>query len=430
MPAHLVRTRPHPRPGAGTDAVAVLRRAARPLLGQLPALSDRLAMRLYEQEPVYRAAIEADPGDVREEIQRSLRHSVGSLLDPARSRDAARACSARIGADRAARGFPLDAVLHAFRLGGALVWQALVDEVTLRHPEDAHLLVHLAVDVWNFVDEHCTHVADSYRRAERELTWRRENRRRLMAAALLDGATRIADLPEAAATLDLPERGRYAVLVATGSGHTAPRPALPPDTRAVWHTTTGTEPADRGRRTERVDRAVVAVTGPDAARLAGALREFCRSRPGIRIGISPVVEGLASVGEARRLAETALRVCPAEGGAVLLEEQLPAALVAAAPGLGRILADRVLGPLLALPQGDRSVLLDTLTAWLDCDGSAQRAAARLYCHRNTVLNRLRRCEQLTGRSLARPADLVELGLALSAYRLEPRPVTGPGPSSP
>ncbi|MFZ3594023.1 PucR family transcriptional regulator [Streptomyces sp. BH104] len=418
MPAHLVRPRPPARAGAGSDAVAVLRRAARPLLGQLPALTERLLAELYEQEPAYRATIEADPGDVRAEIQRSLRHSVASLLDPPRNRDAARACSARIGADRAARGFPLDAVAHAFRLGGALVWQALVDEVTLRHPEDAHLLVHLAVDVWNFVDEHCTHVAESYRRAERELTWRRENRRRLMAAALLDGALRIADLPDAATALDLPESGRYAVLIAVGGGRGAPRPTLPGAARAVWHTAADTE------------RAIVDLGALGVDQLAVKIREFCRLKPGLRVGVSPAVEGLAAVGGARRFAETALRICPQGGGTVLLDEQLPAALVAAAPALGRLLTDRVLGPLLALPPADRTLLLDTLTAWLDCDGSAQRAAARLYCHRNTVLNRLRRCEQLTGRGLARPADLVELGLALSAYRLAPQAVRAPAPSSP
>ncbi|MEB8336802.1 PucR family transcriptional regulator [Streptomyces endophyticus] len=418
MPAHLVRPRPPARAGAGSDAVAVLRRAARPLLGQLPVLTERLTAQLYEQEPAYRAALDADPGDVHAEIQRSLRLSVASLLDPPRNRDAARACSARIGAERAARGFPLDAVSHAFRLGGALVWQALVDEVTLRHPEDAHLLVHLAVDVWNFVDEHCTHVAASYRRAERELTWRRENRRRLMAAALLDGAIRISDLPDAATALDLPERGRYAVLIAVGGSRGAPRPTLPPGVRAVWHTAAEAE------------RAIVDLGELEADQLAAALREFCCPGPGLRVGISPAVEGLAAVGGARRHAETALRICPQSGGTVLLDEQLPAALVAAAPALGRILAGRVLGPLLALPPADRTLLLDTLTAWLDCDGSAQRAAARLYCHRNTVLNRLRRCEQLTGRSLARPADLVELGLALSAHRLAPQEVRAPAPSSP
>lgn len=56
------------------------------------------------------------------------------------------------------------------------------------------------------------------------------------------------------------------------------------------------------------------------------------------------------MGGARRLAETALRICPEGGGTVLLDEQLPAALVAAAPELGRILADRVLGPCSPCPR--------------------------------------------------------------------------------
>ncbi|NEC74728.1 PucR family transcriptional regulator, partial [Streptomyces rochei] len=138
---------------------------------------------------------------------------------------------------------------------------------------------------------------------------------------------------------------------------------------------------------------------------------------GVRIGIGSAVDGLASVGDARRRADTALEICPRTGGTVRLADHLPAALVASSPELGGALAERVLGPLLRLEAADREVLLDTLTTWLDCDGSAQRAGERLYCHRNTVLNRLRRCEQLTGRSLARPADLVEISLALTARRV-------------
>ncbi len=87
------------------------------------------------------------------------------------------------------------------------------------------------------------------------------------------------------------------------------------------------------------------------------------------------------------------------------------------PALAEALADRVLGPLDRLDPADRDVIVETLTAWLDADGSAQRAGARLYCHRNTVLNRLRRFEQLTGRCLTRPRDAVEISLALTARRL-------------
>jgi DNA-binding PucR family transcriptional regulator len=96
---------------------------------------------------------------------------------------------------------------------------------------------------------------------------------------------------------------------------------------------------------------------------------------------------------------------------------MPTALVVSQPELADRLVKDVFGALLELEPADRAVLLETLDVWLVCEGSAGRAAGRLYCHRNTVFNRLRRLEQLTSRSLARPRDLIEMTLALDAYRL-------------
>ncbi|MEY2228268.1 helix-turn-helix domain-containing protein, partial [Streptomyces sp. BF23-30] len=106
---------------------------------------------------------------------------------------------------------------------------------------------------------------------------------------------------------------------------------------------------------------------------------------------------------------------------------LPAALVAAQAELAGRLRQVVLGPVLALPSEDRRTLLTTLGTWLACQGSTTDAAQRLYCHRNTVSNRLRRVEQLTGRSLSDPRHVVELALAHSAVlqRVEAEPVTRP-----
>ncbi|MFC9887807.1 PucR family transcriptional regulator [Streptomyces pilosus] len=384
------------------DALRVLHRAARVLLDDLPQVTDRLIAVLLEQEPAYRTAVEGDALATWQEVHRSLRHSISSLLDPRGARDGARRCSWKIGATRAEQGLPLDAVLHAFRLGGSLVWQGLVDETSRAAPEDVRLLVHVASDVWNFVDEHCTLVADAYRQTERQLAWRRENRVRLLAAALLDGTSRIADLPEAAVALELPEHGRYVVVAAAGGGLAGcpgAQAALAPGVRVHWHT--GAD-ADYG--------IVLVEDGEESI-----VQE--EQAPGTRVGVGSAVEGLAAVGEARRLADTALTLCPEAGGTVRLTEHLPAALVASSPELGAALADRLLGPLAHLEPADAEVLLDTLATWLACDGSAQRASRRLYCHRNTVLNRLRRYEQLTGRSLSRPADLVEVSLALTARTL-------------
>ncbi|MEU3897409.1 helix-turn-helix domain-containing protein [Streptomyces sp. NPDC045251] len=423
---HAVRSRaairtgltPVPRPRTPSvaslmdaDALRVLHRAARALLDDLPDLTDRLVALLREQEPAYRAVLTKDPTATWQEVNRSLRHSVASLLDPRGSRDAAHRCTWRIGATRAEQGLPLDALLHAFRLGGSLVWQRLVEETSRTAPEDVRLLVHVAADVWNFVDEHCTLVADAYRQTEWRIGRLRENRARLLAAGLLDGTSRIADLPEAAQALCLPEHGRYVVVAVTGAHPTrsdAARAAVPPGARVHWHAG-----AD-------VDYGIVLADAGDEEGFLEPSASTGGAYPpvhGVRIGIGSAVDGLASVGDARRFADTALEICPQAGGTVRLAEHLPAALVASSPELGGALAERVLGPLLRLEPADREVLLDTLTTWLDCDGSAQRAGERLYCHRNTVLNRLRRCEQLTGRSLARPADVVEISLALTARRV-------------
>ncbi|MFJ6831219.1 PucR family transcriptional regulator [Streptomyces sp. NPDC091209] len=520
VPAH-VRSQPGPRPpvpaarpAVDAEALSVLHRAAHALMAGLPELTERLMDLLKEREPAYRTAMEADAESVRDEVRRSLRLNVGSLIRPGELREAAHRCSWAIGRARAERGLPLDALLRAFRLGGGMIWQELVDETTRRHPADARLLVHVAADVWNFVDDHCAVAADAYRQTERELMWRRENRLRLMTAALLDGTARIADLPATAAALGLPEQGRYAVVLARlpvgrASADVRGRVRLS-GLRVLWyrdrnrdsegsygivllgdhryhadhpygadHRCDGDQPhdADRpcdGDRPYDADRpcggdrpydadqpcdgggsceggrsglgrgrgllgAGVEPSSPVPAGEdgsdgsggrggrrprthgldvdAGEIARRLTAPPVARVGVSPVVEGLAAIGDARRLADTALRACPRSGGTVVLEEHLPAALVVSAPVLGAALSERVLGPLLRLDLSDRDVMLDTLTAWLACDGSAQRAAGRLYCHRNTVLNRLRRCEQLTGRSLTRPADVVELSLALAAHTL-------------
>lgn len=269
---------------ADREAVEVLHRAARVLVASLPALTDRLVEALYAQEPGYRAAIESDRAEVWQEVHHSLRHNVGSLIQPREFRESAHRTSRWIGEIRAEQGVPLDAVLHAFRMGGAMVWQDLVDETARRDPDDVRLLVHVAADVWNFVDEHCGIVADAYRQAERRLTWRRENRQRLMVAALLDGTARIADLADAAAMLGLPEQGRYAVLaVATdprGPGSAA-RPALTlptaPEAAVLWH------PG------QDAEFAILPLAGPpgELSELAAALDV----PPGARAGIGSAVEG-------------------------------------------------------------------------------------------------------------------------------------------
>ncbi|MFE6698311.1 PucR family transcriptional regulator [Streptomyces sp. NPDC057718] len=224
------------------------------------------------------------------------------------------------------------------------------------------------------------------------------------------------DLVERAARgLGLPERGRYAVVV-LGAPVPAAAVADGPDadgTRWWWGWAEGS-----AREAESREVAVVLLGPAGPARAAERLREL-GAGPG---GVSPVVASPAELGAARRLAGTALLTCePGSREIVRLDERLPAALLVSRPELSTRLLAEVFGPLLTLVPAERSLLVGTLEAWLECGGSVGRAAARLGCHRNTVFNRLRRLERLTARSLSRPRELVDLVLALDVLRLSSAP---------
>jgi DNA-binding PucR family transcriptional regulator len=75
-----------------------------------------------------------------------------------------------------------------------------------------------------------------------------------------------------------------------------------------------------------------------------------------------------------------------------------------------------------VPLAERRLLLDTLNAWLSTGGSINQTANAVHCHRNTVINRLRRIESITELDLADTTAHLELSLALRASWLLP-----PGP---
>lgn len=260
--------------------------------------------------------------------------------------------------------------------------------------------------------------AESYALAE---AVRGDRERELAAAlldALLDGSGSAEEAARSAERLGLPERGRFAVaaLAPGGAG-----PGAGAETGGVAH------PAGAPRVLWRIRAAGESCLVELGHHPLESVRELLAPL-GVRAGVSPVVVSPAELAGAHRLAVLALRTAVAEGPrTALLDERLPAALVAAEPELASRLRRVVLGPVLALPPEDRRVLLNTLGTWLTCQGSTTFAAQRLYCHRNTVSNRLRRLEQLTGRSLSDPAHVVELALAHTA--IVQRPATAAAPPS-
>ncbi|MFJ7265230.1 helix-turn-helix domain-containing protein [Streptomyces sp. NPDC099050] len=377
---------------------------------RMAVAAERLADRSPDGDPacaVYVALL--GRAALREGVHQLLRLAVEGLLREARGLPPELAEARADGELRARQGLPLDSLLRVHRLAGRLLWQVLTEAVAAHDRAALPRLLPGAPALWDVVDRMADATAESYRRADAVRGDRERELRGALLDALFDGGGPAGRSAESARRLGLPERGRFAVVVldsGDGAG-TVPGGGAP---RVLWRI--------------RADGETGLV---DLGRLPLASVTDLLAPLGLRAGVSPVVRTPGELAGARRLAVLALRAAPGADGphTALLDERLPAALVAAEPELAGRLRHVVLGPVLALGPEDRRVLLTTLGTWLLCRGSTTYAAQRLYCHRNTVSNRLRRLEQLTGRSLSDPAHVVELALAHTA--VTQRPAGSPPP---
>jgi purine catabolism regulator len=78
------------------------------------------------------------------------------------------------------------------------------------------------------------------------------------------------------------------------------------------------------------------------------------------------------------------------------------------------LVDDVLRAVIDYDDAHGGDLLPTIRTWLEHDRQTDRAAQALHIHPNTLLYRVRRFEQITGRSLGSTETLAETWLALRA----------------
>lgn len=376
------------------------------------ALTDRLVERIEDGNPGYRAAGVVPRDDLwrscRDNIARVLELLAAAVEDGAAgdldgpSYDAAR----ETGRRRAEQGLPLDDVLRSFRIGGRLIWDDLVDagESTL----EAREVREIGTRLWEVVDETSAVVAATYHQHERRLVRADEQQRAELWEGVLSGRARDPGFAhDAALLLDLPAAGDFLVVAA---------PTLDlrrADARLAPHGTAWV------RRTEGVV-GLVALRDDSPGEALAALRSVAASDD-VPVGVSTVVAGLAAVEQGFREALLALRAQGGTPGLAPLDERLPEALLLSSPTVATRLVARWVDPLLVLPAAEAVVLIDTVTAWVAAGGSATATAAAVPCHRNTVLNRLRRVEALTGVDLTDDAPPVELDLALRAWRMSIHP---------
>jgi PucR family transcriptional regulator, purine catabolism regulatory protein len=132
-------------------------------------------------------------------------------------------------------------------------------------------------------------------------------------------------------------------------------------------------------------------------------------------GVSLPFRAGAPLGVARREAQWALARAVESGRDVVSygDDRTGRWLTSESADL-RALVDDVLRPVLDYDEAHGGDLLPTIRTWLEHDRQTDKAAAALHIHPNTLLYRVRRFEQITGRVLTSTEALAETWLALRA----------------
>ncbi|HSE71712.1 MAG TPA: helix-turn-helix domain-containing protein [Nocardioidaceae bacterium] len=324
-----------------------------------------------------------------------LLRRIGELPVPARTEG----IGPSIGRDRARRGVPLENLLTAVRLDFQVLWNALREA---SGPEQTALLVEQAERVWSVVEEYTTTIQVSYLQETALMSREQVRERAVLVDSLLSQLDPDPqDVNRIALALDVDPDAQFLVAAVLADEDR--------DLRAVADQLAASGRAAHLHETSRHTTLIARWHSDVGAPASSLLR-------GVRCGVAPVTAGLGKVPRAVRTAQEIADVLPHDAHDPY--EVRDAWILLAGSRLGELapaLADSVLRGLEGMHAGERERLLETAVAFTRT-GSAGDTAHALYCHRNTVVNRLRRLGELTGLDLSRPQDAALLLVATSWTR--------------
>ncbi|MEB4614622.1 helix-turn-helix domain-containing protein [Leucobacter sp. M11] len=299
-----------------------------------------------------------------------------------------------VGVTRARAGIPIESLMTAIRLDFSILWSALTE---IAEPGDDSLLVRRAFRVWHAVDRYASQTRVAYSAEQRRMhDETRSIHQGFLASLFQDSAPTPSRLALIATELDLEPEAPYSVaaasnedlpglrlLVATAAqlGATAHSHHLSDGLIAFW-------PSD-----ER--------PGSPGATLSELAAEA-------RIGLATAPGGLRDLRSSAATAlELASLLAPEEttaldlgrGWARLAKRRLGAS--------GLDLTGEVQRALDRCRPAERVRLVEAAAAFLRT-GSINDSAEQLFCHRNTLANRLRRFAELTGVDVTVPEQAARI----------------------
>lgn len=293
-----------------------------------------------------------------------------------------------LGRRRARQGVPAENLVSAVREDFQVIWASILQRA---NSEDwATLALHVD-QLWQVVDEYARQVQYSYL-TERAVMAREERSQLERYVAMLFGLEgRLPEqLRQIGVSLQLDVDGTFRVCAATGEG------------------------ADELRRIAResAESGLACYVYDDGATTVAFWQEPSveeqRSLPGLQVVTCVEIPGVAGLAAVPDAASRAVDLVPMLGSGDAGPQTLRTLWQRVTRrrlddiGAGSLATDTI-GALESCTPDERARLVETVRAYL-ATGTIAGAATRAYCHRNTVLNRMHRFEELTGIDVTVPTD--------------------------
>jgi hypothetical protein len=302
-----------------------------------------------------------------------------------------RALPRNIAIRRARQGVPLDAFLEAIRNDFRVLWKGLE---RVARPDGISILVSNMDRVLDMVEGYVSNIQQAF--AEEEALLARDKRvyrQRLLSRLFQGHSVETGDVDEIGAALGVQPQAAFEVLAVVED-------AVP----------------EAQRRYGSSDDVYLYENGEAlyAFRQQRKGRSWLRESPGFPAGYVADVAGLASLPGAAASAAVLARHRRAESRLATVEETwmriAHGLLETTVPGF----STRVISALDKCTPHERDRLLQVAHSYART-GSIKETSEELYCHRNTVVNRLRSLQEVIGLDLTIPAEAARALVALSGY---------------
>ncbi|MGW6401317.1 PucR family transcriptional regulator [Streptomyces sp. NPDC055134] len=344
---------------------------------------------------VYQSALVPD-----EQLRKSARDSLALILQALATDSTTTQLSelpSELGRLRARQGVGGEDLVAAVRLDFGVVWSAMLAQA--RSDDMAVLALH-AENLWWVVDDYARAVQQSYLEERALMAAATRDEQLTYLAELLGPAGRSPrNVQNIARALGVDADDTFSVVVADASASHDAHRAAAQITALGEHLFVLNQP---GR---------VVLVWPASA--SGAQHDLqLRQLRGMAGGMVPDVQGLGAVPAA---AATAYEICRTlrEGDTGLITlAQAWTRVTKSQLDEHHDFSTTLLGRLDTAPPAEREVIVDAVRAYL-ATGSLTASAERLYCHRNTVLNRLGRFQKITGLDVSIPEQAAIALVALA-----------------